>query len=198
MSGFRVTALIGVTCLVTSVSASAAVVSFSGTVNSPVNTQFANGTAVVMQLNYTPAVGLQAVINTATLAIGGDSWTTLTGASNFISIIENGMGNDDLSIQMSFGPSTNGLGSLASVFNMTINGGVDLGVAPDASEVNIGLLAANGNSATGSLFLFPELTTVNFSGTAVPEPSSVLAMGAMGLCLVGGVWRKRKQSQLTA
>ena len=95
-----------------------------------------------------------------------------------------------------FGPSANGLGALVSSFNMTISGGVDLGVAPDASQYNINLIA-NDAPSTGSLFLFPELTTVNFSGTAVPEPSSVLAVGAIGLCLVGGAWRKRKQ-QLTA
>lgn len=196
MRNIKVATLLVVLCGA-SVTLEAATVDFLGSVSNPVNPLFVNGTAVSLTLDYTPAVGLQAVVNSAALAIGGDSWTTLTGATNFVTILDNGAGTDDLSIQLSFGPSANGLGNLASAFNMIISGGVDLGAGPDASAVNVGQIAANGNSAIGSLFLFPENATVNFSGTAVPEPSSVFAMGAIGLCLLGGAWRKRSK-QLAA
>ena len=186
----------------TAATASAAPVNFVGTV-SPGNALFAAGTAMSLALDFTPAVGLTALVNTATLTIGTQSWSTLIGgAGDVVSIVTNGVGPDDLAVNLSFGPSApGGFGTITAALGLTINSGVDLGAAPDASAVNIATLAAFGNPGGGSLVLqggVPGLVFTNFSGTAVPEPGSIALLSGLGLVFGRGAWRRRKAKQIAA
>lgn len=176
----------------------AAPVNFIGS-TSPANSLFAAGTPVVLSLDYTPAAGLVAAVNTATLTIGGQTWNTLLPGST-LSIVTNGAGNDDLSLGLSFGPSLGGLGTIAAAMNLTIFGTTDLGAAPDASQANVSLLAAFGNPGSGSLFLLggPGIPGgglfTNFGGTAVPEPGSIALLSGLGVVFFRRAWKKRNAS----
>lgn len=184
--------------------ASAAPVSFLGTVDGAANSLFAPGTIVTLALDLTPGAGVTAPISTASLTIGLETWNVLIGGINDVAtIVPNGPATDNLDIQAFFSPSTpGGIGGAGlSLLQLTIFGVDDLGAAPTASAGNIGLLAKNNNVATGSLVLAGlgvpgGATVVNFSGTAIPEPGSMALLSGLGMVFGFGAWRRRRQATL--
>ena len=197
----KVAMAVCVVSLFTPAASSAAPVNFVGTVT-PGNAIFAPGTPMSLSLMYTPAVGLSAVVTSAVLSIGAQTWSTLVGA-NTVSITTNGAAADDLSISLNFGPSTpGGFGSTAAGFTMTIFGNVDLGAAPDATEANINTIAAFGNPGSGALGLVGGVPggfqLVGFSGSAVPEPGSIVLLSGLGLVFGRGAWKRRKLAKQQA
>ncbi len=122
--------------------ASAAPVSFLGTVDGAANTVFAPGTLVSLALDLTPGAGLTAAISTASLKIGSENWNVLIGGINDVAtIVPNGAATDNLDMQAFFSPSSpSGIGGAGlSLLQLTIFGVDDLGVAPTASAGNIEL-----------------------------------------------------------
>ncbi len=184
--------------------ASAAPVSFLGTVDGAANTVFAPGTLVSLALDLTPGAGLTAAISTASLKIGSENWNVLIGGINDVAtIVPNGAATDNLDMQAFFSPSSpSGIGGAGlSLLQLTIFGVDDLGVAPTASEGKIELLAKGDNVATGSLVLAGVgvpggATVVNFSGTAIPEPGSMAVLSGLGMVFGFGAWRRRRQASL--
>lgn len=190
------------TCLLSSLmaTAQAAPVYFAGTVG-PGNSLFAAGTAVFLSLDFTPSVGAVAPVTAASLTIGAETWSSLSLGS--VSILDNGAANDDLSIALTWGPSSpGGLGTGAAALSLTISGDQDLGPAPDATFFNVNSIAMNpdgGNPGSGSLTLagaeIPGFAlATSFSGTAVPEPGTVALLSCLGMACSAGAWRRRRRN----
>lgn len=190
-------------CLATSLAAQAdaGYVGFRGTTVGG-NPLFGPGSPVVLDLTFAPAVGFTAPVTTAFVQIGAETWSAFGGGS--VTIIPNGAAPDDLSVALTFAPSTpGGLGTASAVFNLTINGVEEIPPPVDATEANVHLVAKNGNVASGTMTLvggeIPGFVLATpFSGTAVPEPGSVALLGGLGLVLAGGAWRRRRQSAKAA
>ena len=200
-----------VVCLATgfAAQANAGYVGFRGTVDAG-GAPLAPPAPVILDLSFTPGAGAVALITSARLTIGGETWDTLVGVptDHTLTIIDNGPGvSEDLAVTIGFGPSVpSGFGGVVASFTATIDnisGPQQLEVQDldsiVASEANIHALARNqttgGGTTSGQLVQFGGgPSPIVFSGVAVPEPGSVALLSGLGLVMAGGIWRRRRKS----
>jgi hypothetical protein len=134
--------------------------------------------------------GAAAVITSGVLKLGTTTLNVNTGtAGDTITVtVDPGVNDDRLVIAFDYGSSGTGL---------TVQGKADVASAI-ASDANISLLAALGNSVSGpsSVTLFDTVlgvVTVTLNGSVpVPEPSSLGILACLGLVVGRGVYKRAR------
>ncbi|MFM7830779.1 MAG: PEP-CTERM sorting domain-containing protein [Planctomycetaceae bacterium] len=175
-------------------SANAAQLFFNGSVITPLADA---GTKWGLVLTYTAGTSF-ATIDTATLVIGSQTWGTLLGSSNQISL---DVTKTQMLIVASFGPSTPGnLGTTFSALSFAVTG-FNAASSQNASEANIETIFKNQKTASGTFFTVPSAPV--FSGSAltlagdlnsVPEPASLGLLLGLGAIVGGRYYRRRRQN----
>ncbi|MFN4918917.1 MAG: hypothetical protein ACK524_08945 [Planctomyces sp.] len=141
--------------------------------------------------------GAAAVITSGVLKLGTTTLNVNTGtAGDTITVtVDPGVNDDRLVIAFDYGNSGTILGG--SVSGLTVQGKADVASAI-ASDANISLLAALGNSVSGpsSVTLFDTglgVVTVTLDGSVpVPEPSSLGILACLGLVVGRGVYKRAR------
>ncbi|MFM7168353.1 MAG: PEP-CTERM sorting domain-containing protein [Planctomycetaceae bacterium] len=175
-------------------SANAAQLFFNGSVITPLADA---GTRWGLVLTYTAGTSF-ATIDTATLVIGSQTWGTLLGSSNQISL---DVTKTQMLIVASFGPSTPGnLGTTFSALSFAVTG-FNAASSQNASEANIETIFKNQKTASGTFFTVPSAPV--FSGSALtlagdlnsaPEPASLGLLLGLGAIVGGRYYRRRRQN----
>lgn len=175
-------------------SANAAQLFFNGSVITPLADA---GTRWGLVLTYTAGTSF-ATIDTATLVIGSQTWGTLLGSSNQISL---DVTKTQMLIVASFGPSTPGnLGTSFSALSFAVTG-FNAASSQNASEANIETIFKNQKTASGTFFTVPSAPV--FSGSALtlagdlnsaPEPASLGLLLGLGAIVGGRYYRRRRQN----
>ncbi|MFM8728183.1 MAG: PEP-CTERM sorting domain-containing protein, partial [Planctomycetaceae bacterium] len=173
-------------------SANAAQLFFNGSVITPLADA---GTRWGLVLTYTAGTSF-ATIDTATLVIGSQTWGTLLGSSNQISL---DVTKTQMLIVASFGPSTPGnLGTTFSALSFAVTG-FNAASSQNASEANFETIFKNQKTASGTFFTVPSAPV--FSGSAltlagdlnsVPEPASLGLLLGLGAIVGGRYYRRRR------
>jgi hypothetical protein len=175
-------------------SANAAQLFFNGSVITPLADA---GTRWGLVLTYTAGTSF-ATIDTATLVIGSQTWGTLLGSSNQITLDTS---RTQMLIVASFGPSTPGnLGTSFSALSFAVTG-FNAASSQNASEANIETIFKNQKTASGTFFTVPSAPV--FSGSALtlagdlnsaPEPASLGLLLGLGAIVGGRYYRRRRQN----
>ena len=175
-------------------SANAAQLFFNGSVITPLADA---GTRWGLVLTYTAGTSF-ANIDTATLVIGSQTWGTLLGSSNQITLDTS---RTQMLIVASFGPSTPGnLGTSFSALSFAVTG-FNAASSQNASEANIETIFKNQKTASGTFFTVPSAPV--FSGSALtlagdlnsaPEPASLGLLLGLGAIVGGRYYRRRRQN----
>jgi len=176
-------------------STQAAQLFFNGSVITPLADA---GTKWGLVLTYTAGTSF-ATIDTATLVIGSQTWGTLVGTNNQISLDST---RTQMLIVASFGPSTPGnLGSSFSALSFAVTG-FNAASGQNASEANIETLFKNQKTASGTFFTVPFGPV--FSGSALtlagdlnsaPEPASLGLLLGLGAIVGGRYFRNRRRNR---
>lgn len=191
------TVILAAALFVGQASTQAAQLFFNGSVITPLADA---GTKWGLVLTYTAGTSF-ATIDTATLIVGSQTWGTLVGTSNQISL---DVTKTQMLIVASFGPSTPGnLGSSFSALSFAVTG-FNAAAGQNASEANIETIFKNQKTASGTFFTVPFAPV--FSGSALtlagdlnsaPEPASVGLLLGLGAIVGGRYYRKRRRERLT-
>jgi len=175
-------------------SANAAQLFFNGSVITPLADA---GTSWGLVLTYTAGTSF-ATIDTATLVIGSETWGTLLGSSNLITLDNS---RTQMLIVANFGPSTPGnLGTTFSALSFAVTG-FNAASSQNASEANIETIFKNQKTASGTFFTVPSAPV--FSGSALtlagdlnsaPEPASLGLLLGLGAIVGGRYYRRRREN----
>jgi len=178
-------------------SANAAQLLLTGKVIGPVSDI---GKTFSLTANYTPSTSSAAVINSATLVVGAETWTALLGGSSPAITIASA--KNAFTIAGQFGGSNPGdVGNIFTSMSLTVTGPTV--ALAQATQANIQTIFASRTSALGTLTIVGNVAG-NFGGnsvalegnlpSAVPEPGSLLVLGGLGL-FVGRRMMVRRQNK---
>jgi hypothetical protein len=209
--------LLGVALLANTAPASAERVEFAGTLDASAAAVF-GGTNVYLLANFTPGVGTSATVVAgnvwaiSTLVVGTKTFNLApSGTFNKITVKDGatrpgGNSNEDY-LSLGFRADTVG----GQFPDDAINGDINLlqlevlgktNVPLVASAANIYSLAAYGNTVQGTFTLASVSGnpggTFTFTGTVVPEPSSIALLSGLGLVVAGRVWKRRAARKQSA
>lgn len=188
--------LFAVAVLLGAAQSQAAQLFFNGAVVAPLADA---GTAFKLTLAYTAGASF-ATVDTATLIIGNQTWGTLVGSTNQISIDAT---RTQFIIVANFAQSTPGnLGSTVASLTFTVTG-KNAASGQNASEANIDSLFYNQQSASGTFLTIP--FSPPFSGAfltlagdlnSAPEPASVGLLVVLGAAVGVRCYRRRKSGTI--
>lgn len=184
--------MLGVLAVASCQLASAAQISFSGTVVDPAAEAL---TTWVYVGTYTPAAsGLTAAITNATLTLTRSGGLTYTFTSPLVGSPSNNQlllvnGGSGFKIRNKFSTTPSGIGSSYSLLTIDV---ASVGAATVASEANIEALRIAATQVTGAFDFSPQgvfsseaLTLESPVPQPVPEPAGVAML--LACCLAGGV-----------
>ncbi len=158
------------------------------------------GTTVNMTVVYTPAAiggGPTASITSAVLSVGTHVWSVFNAGLSGLTIGNTGGGLDTVTIAVAFNaPSSAGGASGTAV--LVIEPGEDRGVFPDATKAAVNAIVLNRSPATLNGFFFAGGSpsgVLQASGTATPEPASLVGLSCFAFVFGGVHYRRRKRKQ---
>lgn len=198
VSYFKAALLACAVAIAASGSANAAQLLLTGKVIGPVADI---GKTFSLTANYTPSTTSAAVINSATLVVGAQTWSSLLGGSG--PAITIATAKNAFTIAGQFSGSTPGsVGDIFTSLSLNVTSATPVAAA-QATQANIDAIFATRSSALGTLTLVGN-TAGNFGGNvlnlegnplaAVPEPGSLLVLGGLGL-FVGRRMMVRRQNK---
>ena len=203
VSYFKAAVLACAVAIAASGSANAAQLLLTGKVIGPVADI---GKTFSLSVNYAPSATSAAVINSATLVVGAQTWSSLLGGIGQNPAITIASAKNAFTIAGQFGGSTPGnVGDIITSLSLNVTSATPV-AAQQATEDNINAIFASRSSALGTLTIVGN-TAGNFGGNilnlegslpaAVPEPGSLLVLGGLGL-FVGRRMMVRRQNKVAS
>ena len=203
VSYFKAAVLACAVAIAASGSANAAQLMLTGKVIGPVADI---GKTFSLSVNYSPSATSAAVINSATLVVGAQTWSSLLGGIGQNPAITIASAKNAFTIAGQFGGSTpDDVGNIITSLSLNVTSATPV-AATQATQANIDAIFASRSSALGTLTIVGN-TAGNFGGNilnlegslpaAVPEPGSLLVLGGLGL-FVGRRMMVRRQNKVAS
>jgi len=200
VSMFRAAVLACAVAIAATSSASAAQLFVTGKVTAPTVDY---GKTFSLLATYTPSTTASAVLNSATLVVGNQTWSTLLGGTSPAITIASARNAFTIAGQFT-GSSPSNVGDIFT--SLSLNTAPTPVAARQATQANIDALFDARTSGLGTLTLVssgsspfggPILNLEANLPPAVPEPGSLLVLGGLGL-FVGRRMLARRQNKAAA
>jgi len=201
VSMFRAAVLACAVAIAATSSASAAQLFVTGKVTAPTVDY---GKTFSLLATYTPSTTASAVLNSATLVVGNQTWSTLLGGTSPAITIASARNAFTIAGQFT-GSSPSNVGDIFTSLSLNITAPTPV-AARQATQANIDALFGARTSGLGTLTLVSSGSTpfggpiLNLEANlppAVPEPGSLLVLGGLGL-FVGRRMLARRQNKAAA
>lgn len=204
VSYFKAAVLACAVAIAASGSANAAQLLLTGKVIGPLADV---GKTFSLTATYTASTTSTAVINSATLVVGAQTWSTLLGGIGQNPAITIASAKNAFTIAGQFGGSSPGsVGDIFTSLSLNVTTATPVAAA-QATATNIDAILSTRSSALGTLTIVSTSSSTGFGGnvlnlegdplSAVPEPGSLLVLGGLGL-FVGRRMMVRRQNKATS
>lgn len=187
-------------CVASLGTAQGAIVHFQGTVTDA-GIFAPTGTTVNMQVEYTPEASGSgdptATITSAVLTVGAHVWSAFDAGISGLTVADTGAGDDSVTISVAYNAPSSAGGAFGTAV-LLIEPGENRGVFPDATEAAVNAIVLNRSPGVLNGFFFAggaPAGNLQASGTATPEPGSLIGLSCLGLVFGGVAYRRRKRGQ---